>query len=364
MTDQPLRAAIIGLGIGKSHAKGYAERHGATLVALCDLSELRLAELSAEFDIPADGLFKDYNAMLKEIKPDIVSICLPNALHKDSTLAALEAGAHVLCEKPMATTVVEAEAMMAAARANHRQLMIAYSHRYRPDVWWIRRMIDDGALGEIYHVHAQWRRETGIPGSGWFNNKALAGGGALIDLGVHMLDMALWFMDYPVVNTVSGSVRSVFGPRNIKTWGLLPGQERGDVFNVDDGAVAFLRLGNGASLLLESTWAEHRQPGDDLFRVEIQGSLGTAVLHVANYTRENTLTFYTELSGWPVTVTPKVKLEGTWGHERLIAESIAALRAGTPLPTAGEQGVLAVRVLEAIYQSAAAGHEIVVNHGL
>ena len=160
MADQPLRAGIIGLGVGKSHAKGYLNNPGASLVALCDTNEARLRELAQQYGVPSEGCFTDYNQMLAQAKLDLVSVCLPNFLHSEVTVAALNAGAHVLCEKPMAPTVAQAQAMIDAAQQNNRQLMVAYNYRYRDDVQWIRRLVASGGLGRIYHIHAAWRRET------------------------------------------------------------------------------------------------------------------------------------------------------------------------------------------------------------
>ncbi|MBX3063505.1 MAG: Gfo/Idh/MocA family oxidoreductase [Anaerolineae bacterium] len=363
MTDKPLRAGIIGLGIGAAHAKGYGGDYGAELVALCDLDDTRLRLLASEYGVKPEHCYHDYRQMLAEAKLDIVSVCLPNAMHAEATIAALEAGAHVLCEKPMATSVAQAQQMMAAAERSQRQLMIAYNHRYRADVMWIRRMIKDGQLGQIYHAHAAWRRETGIPGSGWFGNKQMSGGGALIDLGVHVLDMTMWLLGFPGVKTVSGDTHMVFGQRGLKTWGRRPGQPVETAFDVDDGAVGFIRLGDGSNMVLEATWAEHRQPQDDLIRVELQGTEGTVVLNIANYRRDDTLRMYKEMEGEPVTVIPAIRWEGPHGHEALIMDILSAMRAGLPMPTDGAQGLMAVHVLEAMYRSSHDGREIELNVG-
>src|SRR5258706_14964676 len=146
MSDEPLRAAIIGLGIGKAHAKGYTGNHGATLVALCETDETRLYDLAKQYGVPREGCFTDYKRMLAETELDLVSICLPNFLHAEVSIAALNAGVNVLCEKPMAPTVEQAKQMVAAAGQNKKQLMVAYNYRYRADVQWIRRLVTGGHL--------------------------------------------------------------------------------------------------------------------------------------------------------------------------------------------------------------------------
>ncbi len=356
MTEQPLRAGIIGLGVGKAHAKGYRTSPDAELIAVCDINEERLQMLAAEWGTPVH--YTDYHRMLKETPLELVSICLPNALHAEATLLALEAGMHVICEKPMAPTVAEARQMLDAARRLNRRLMIAYNFRYRPDTQWMKNLVQSGALGTIFQANVSWRRETGIPGSGWFGEKGLAGGGALIDLGVHVIDLSLWMMGFPDVTTVSGDTRMLFGQHNLKTWGRHPGDRARDGFDVEDGAVGFVRLANGAHMLVQATWAEHTQPQQDDIRVELQGTEGTAILHIRNYRNEDTLRFYTELHGEPVTVIPSPRFGGPQGHEALIHDLTRCIKYDLPTPTDGAQGLAAIRVLEGLYESARAGREI------
>ncbi len=361
MADKMLRAGIIGLGIGKAHAKGYMS--SAQLVALCDTDPKRLNDLGDSYNVPSEGRFTDYHQMLADVPLDIVSVCLPNFLHADVTIAALDAGTHVLCEKPMAPTIAQARSMLDAAERTRRQIMIAYNYRYRADTRWIRRIIQSGRLGNVYHIYASWRRETGIPGSGWFGNKKMAGGGALIDLGVHVLDLMMWLLDFPSVTTVSGDTHSLFGPRGMKTWGRRPGQLIEPTFDVDDGAVGFIRFANGANAVLEATWAEHRQPQDDLIHMEIQGTNGTVVLNIPNYRVDDTLRFYTELEDEPATIIPTVRVSGPQGHEALVIDMLRSLQENTTPASTGQQGLAAVEVLQAIYDSAQSGHEIELHKG-
>ncbi len=359
MSDTILRAGIVGGGIGRLHAPGYRKNPGSELVAFCDIDTARVAAFGDEFGIPLEGRYTDYRQMLAAAKLDVVSICLPNYLHAEVTTAALESGAHVICEKPMATHVADAQRMIAAAESANRRLIVCYNYRYRADTQWMKRVIDAGTLGDVHHVNASWRRETGIPGRGWFGSKALSGGGALIDLGVHALDLTMWLMGFPKVQTVSGETHTLFGQHGLKTWGRAPGAVIDPPFDVDDNAVGFIRFGNGANAVLQATWAEHRTPGDDMLRIEVQGTRGTVILTIPNYRHDDTLRLYTEIEGEPVTITPSLRAPGTsQGHERLISDSIDAIRAGTLAPSDGAQGLAAVRVLEAMYQSAAARKEI------
>lgn len=359
MGEQKLRAGIIGLGVGRSHAKGYLSSPNADLIAVCDNNEARLQQLAGDWNTLVR--YTDYKQMLAETPLDVVSICLPNALHADATIAALEAGMHVIVEKPMAPTVAESLKMLQAAKQNGRRLMVAYNWRYRPDTQWMYHMVQNGKLGTIFHANLSWRRETGIPGSGWFGVKDLAGGGALIDLGVHVIDMSLWMMGFPAVKTVSGDTRMIFGPQGRKVWGRYAGEERGTSFDVEDGATGFVRLSNGVSMFIHITWAEHTQPQEDALRIELQGTEGTAIFHMRNYRNEDTLRFYTEMEGEPVSVIPSPRFGGPQGHEALIHDLLKAVQQGKPSPTDGSQGLISIRILESLYESARCGHEIAVG---
>lgn len=363
MADKPLRAGIIGLGIGALHAKGFLRSPHTELVALCDTDPERMAARAAEYNIPARMCFTDYRSMLAEAQLDVVSVCLPNALHAEVSIAALEAGAHVLCEKPLATTLEEALAMQRAAEMHQRRLMVAYNHRYRADVAWIRQMIGEGKLGKIYNVYAWWRREAGIPPSGWFSQKQLSGGGALIDIGVHMLDLALWLLDFPRIETVSGQVSAHFGKRGMKisSSALWKRSVSAESFDVEDSAFGFLRCTGDLTVHLHASWAEHRAPREDILHLELNGTEGTAVLHVVNYVQDGTLQFYTELAGQPVAITPNVRWTGLYGHEALIVESMAALVKDQPAPADVSHGVIGVQVLEALYRSSQTRREVVLE---
>jgi predicted dehydrogenase len=356
MLDRKLRAGIVGLGVGKSHAKGYITSPDAELAAICDMNVTRLNEAGDSWHV--EHRYSDYAQMFAEAGLDVVSVCLPNALHAAVSIAALEAGIHVVCEKPMAQSLAEAQQMIAAAERNNVRLMVAYNYRYRSDSQWMRRVVQSGLLGDIYHAELQWRRETGIPGWGVFGSKAASGGGSLIDLGVHVLDLGLWMMNFPRPLTVSGSTRAVFGPHSRKTWGRHPGDVIEGGFDVEDGGIGFIRLETGATIVLQATWAEHTHPSEDGFSVELQGSKGTAVLHVNHYSSADTLRLYTEIEDEPVTITPGVRFSGPQAHEGLIVDLMKSLRAGEPTGTSGEQGLAAVSILDALYTSAQEGREI------
>lgn len=352
-TGSSLRAGVIGLGMGRVHAQAYAKLPGVDLVALSDLSEVRLQENAEKLNLPESALYTDYKTMLNDASLDIVSIATPNNLHAPITIDVLNAGCHAICEKPLAITVADGQRMIDVAKANNRRLMVMYNKRQRVDMQWIGEMIKRGDLGTVYHINASWRRETGIPARGWFGDKTLAGGGPLFDLGVHMLDMILWSLDYPQVKTVSGQVRSLFGNRDLKTWGTLT-----EAFTVEDGAVGFLRLAGDVSVILQATWAEHTTPGEDRMYLEIQGTAGTAIMDVPNYTNDDTVTVYREVNGAPVITKPHLNWNQLHSVEGFIAKTLEAINTGDPAPAEGEQGLITVGILEAIYESARTGREI------
>src|SRR5438067_7880125 len=202
MTDQnrPLRVGIIGTGrIAGSHIAGYEKTPGVELFAACDVIAERARETAERHRIP--HVFTSFEEMVKLPELDVVSVCTPPFAHKDAAIAALEAGKHVLCEKPMALDAVEAQEMVdawqRARRRYHNKFTIGYQGRWGRSAQTLKRFIDAGELGEIYYGRAVALRRRGVPGWGVFTNKAKNGGGPMIDIGVHALDRALWLMGHP-----------------------------------------------------------------------------------------------------------------------------------------------------------------------
>lgn len=356
MSQFPIKVGVVGAGIGRHHLAAYrALPHAVEIVALCDVNEARLNEVGTIYNVPR--YFTDYNELFASGEIEAVSICLPNSLHAPVSIAALEAGLHVLCEKPLAENLASGLKIAEAVAQASSKFMICFNRRYRLDVQWMKQILAQGLLGRVYQVKAGWVRETGIPGwGGWFLNKTIAGGGPLIDLGVHMLDAVMWLLDYPEPLTASGAVEANFGPRNAKTW-QPPATP--SPYTVEDSAVAFIRLAGSVTLSLEASWASHGKPGMDDFYITLRGTEGSIELYVANYATENTLTFYTEVGGKPVVTRPAVKLSRS-DHEYAITEFVRCIQEDS-VPTATiDQGLTLMKIIEAIYQSAEAGREIVI----
>ena len=354
MSKPSTKIGIVGAGIGRLHARSYQLlSDDVELVALCDLNETRLQEIGDEYNIPQRST--DFHQLFNSGAVEAVSICLPNNLHAPVSIAALEAGLHVLCEKPLADKSESGQKVVEAVATASGKFMMCFNRRYRRDMQWMKQLLVDGKLGEIYQVRAGWIRETGIP-SGWFTNKFIAGGGPLIDLGVHMLDAVMWLLDYPQPLTVSGDVQSHFGPSGAKTW-RWRGDTPGGAYTVEDSATAFIRLAGNRTLLLETSWASHNTPGLDDFYITLLGSQGTVKLYVANYAGENTLTFYQEINGVPVVTHPAVKGSRS-DHDYAIAEFVRCIREDTSPTATVEQGQTLMTIIDAIYRSAEAGREV------
>jgi predicted dehydrogenase len=353
-----LRVGVIGAGIGAIHVQGYTQNPDAEMVALAGLDDDRVRRVAKDYNIPMT--YRAYEELLLDTSIDAVSVCLPNALHAPVTIAALEAGKHVLVEKPLARNTVEGQMMLDAAAKYGKVLMIGFNRRYRGDVQWLKQHIESGGLGEIYYAKAFWMRRAGIPRLGsWFVSKEQSGGGPLIDLGVHVLDMALYLMGEPTVRTVSASTYAAFGPRGLKGWeGRVATSDSGLSYDVEDLATGLLRLGNGATLHLEASWATHSSAADD-FGVTLYGTEGGAEMFVHNYARENTIRLFSDINGSPVDSRPLLPAAGD--NSTIINRFVAAALGRGPIDPGGIEGLRRTAVLEACYNSAAAGREIVLE---
>ncbi len=354
-TEGRVRVGVIGCGAGIFHLEGYAADPRAEIVALAGLDIDRCQELAKKYDVP--HIYGDYSELLVRPGIEAVSVVVPNHLHLTVTLVALVAGKHVLVEKPLARSVAEGERMVEAAREAGKVLAIAFNRRARHDVSLVRQQVERGALGRIYHATAFWMRRSGIPGLGsWFTNKEQAGGGPLIDLGVHVLDMALWMMGNPRTIAVSAATYAELGPR-------LRGQWQGGRFRVaadaryevEDLATALIRLDGGATLQLDVSWAAYTGHGDE-FGVSLLGSDGGAEIHVKDYAQTGTLHFYGEIDGVPTETEPR--LLAKHGHGDVIRRFLDSVLTGAPADPSGEEGLDRVRLIEAIYRSAEQGREL------
>jgi len=342
---EKVNIGIIGVGsIARVHLGAYAKCPEARVVAVCDLIDERMKWAVSQYNVP--HTFKDYRKLLELAEVDAVSICVPNYLHAQMAIAAFEAGKHVICEKPLCIDPKDGEAMVEAAKKAKKLFMTAFNNRFRGDTQVLKKFIEDGELGDIYYGKTGWIRRKGIPGMGsWFTQKSKAGGGPLIDIGVHVLDLALWLMGNPKAVSVSGSTYSVFGCKGEGTgdWGT---SEAGGTCDVEDLAAGLIKLDTGATLMLEASWASHIEK--DLMYTSLVGTKGGADV--------DPFRIYKDLHGTIADITPGYP--NVSGHEMEIRHFIDCLVNGkTPIST-GEHGLEVVRILNAIYKSAATGKEV------
>ncbi|HEX2926812.1 MAG TPA: Gfo/Idh/MocA family oxidoreductase, partial [Ruminiclostridium sp.] len=270
-----VKIGIIGAGnISEVHIAGYKALDNVELYAVCDINEER-ARNSAEKN-GFKHVFTDYNEMLKMPELDAVSVCTWNSVHAPATIAALKAGKHVICEKPMALNSKEAMEMEKTAKENGKILMIGFVRRFGNDAKVLKDFIEGGMMGEMYFAKASYLRRAGCPG-GWFSDKKRSGGGPLIDLGVHVIDLVRYLMGKPKVVSVSGTTFSKLGQRNnLKSTKGYVASDTGDIFDVEDLALATIRFDNGAVLSVEASFSLNLK--EDTGSIELFGTKAGAKL--------------------------------------------------------------------------------------
>ncbi len=345
MTEVTLGVGVIGVGVGRGHIGDYMRCPEARLLAICDQDAGRLATAAQEFGI--ESTYTDYDAMLQHPGLQAVSIALPNFLHAPVALAALGAGKHVLCEKPLALNAVQAAEMVQAARQRGLTLMVNFNYRFGDAAWMIHRAVEAGELGDVYYARTGWLRNRGIPGvGGWFTTKKLSGGGALIDLGVHRLDLALWYMGYPRPVSVSGATYGAFGQ--------ALAARQGKTFDVDDLAVGFVRFENGATLALEASWAGNSEKREDMFTY-VYGTKGGAVMRNTGEGYDFEARLFVEIAGTLQEARPLARPEGL---ESVRDHFVRSILAGREPIAPGEHGLTLMRIIDGLYASAESGREV------
>ncbi|MBC7725912.1 MAG: Gfo/Idh/MocA family oxidoreductase [Burkholderiaceae bacterium] len=346
-----IRVGIVGAGtIAGLHLAAYAKNPDVAVVAICDLNTERATARAAEFG--AARVCSDYRDLVTSSDIDVVSVCTRNDSHAEIAIAALEAGKSVLIEKPMAVTVAEAEAIVSAEAANPGFVQIGYVRRYSSNAVTLKSFIDAGDLGPLYYAKATFLRQAGNPG-GWFSNRSISGGGPLIDLGVHFIDMCLFLMDFPEVKSVSGYTFERLGNRgNIQGLGrYMTADYDVDHNSVEDLAGALVRFASGAVLMLDTSYSLH---GRDNQFFEIYGEKGGATLEPALHItteRHNTLMELT-----PTIDSLTFELEEGFQNE---IDTFVRTAQGRGAPVApAMHGLHMARILAAIYESAESGTEV------
>lgn len=339
--NRKLQIGVVGAGWPSwQHMRGYNEHGEAEVVALCDANPQRLEEIADEYEVPRR--YTSYDEMLDREELDAVSVCTPNAFHAEMAIKAMRSGAHVHCEKPMAVSSQGARQMSAVSRETGRILMVGFQRRFGAEAQYLKRYIESGAMGAIYRARAVWVRRHGIPGlGGWFTTKSLSGGGALIDIGVHVLDLALWLIGFPEPTEVVASVGAKFGNRGRggRPQAHRPNVEQG-TFDVDDFAFAHVNFGTECSLSLETSWAGYID--HDLSTIELWGEEGGAKLWP--------LEIYTDHLDRPVNIAPK--LPGTNLHTLSVRHFVEVVQGREELMCLPEEGVKDLDLIERIYHAA------------
>jgi len=341
-----LKVGVVGTGgiFKGAHLPGWLSHKEVEVVAFCDSHRASAEAVAKEF--PGTKVYDDYRELLADPSIDIVGISTPNLYHSEISIAALRNGKHVFCEKPDAINPLEAQKMAGVAKESGKLLMVMRNNRFSNEAMYAKRIIEQGQLGDLYMGRCGWIRRRGIPGrGGWFTTKELSGGGPLIDLGVHMIDMALWLSGNPKPIAVSGTTYRKFADRPDAS-GKVPA----GTFDVEDLAAGFIRFDNGASLQIEFSWASNI--AEEQKFLEWRGTEGGFSLI------DDKLRVFTESEGTLVDLQPQFPGATIPQHTANIHHFIeCVLGRVTPIFTP-DQGVDMIKILSAIYESADSGREV------
>lgn len=340
-----LRMGIIGVGgiAQQRHIPVFFKlADKVTITAVHDLNESRAREVAEKNGIP--HVFTDYKEMFKEV--DAVTICTPNKSHTEIVVAALESGVHVLCEKPMAITSEECEAMIAAAKKNNKVLSIAYHYRHKKQSQAAKQAMLNGEVGEPLVTRVQALRRRKVPGWGVFTNKELQGGGSLIDYGCHLLDLSLWLLGNPEPVSVVGKAYNRLSkqPNQVNEWGSFDYE----TFDVDDHVTSYITFENGGSLLFECSWSANIK--EDAEHLSISGvDGGINVFPFELYQAKNGMLLNTQaqtILGEDDAGIPQAEnfIDACLGQAELVVKPEEALKV--------------TKIIEAIYQSSETGKSV------
>jgi len=338
-----VRFAVVGMGIGKAQGRAIAQDPRGVVTALCDLDTARMDEFAAELPEPVRQ-FTDYHALCADPDIDAVFVGTPNQLHVPVALAAVRAGKHVLCTKPLSDSEAAARGLVEEAEAAGVVNMMSLSLRFGGAMQYLGRLSRRGDLGEVYFARARSIRRSGIPD--WGAHFIRSGGGAFRDMGVHVLDAAWWMAGCPEPVSVTGAAGAKFGPRAQGYWehrSVTP--EFAAQYAADDYGVGLVRFANGAAIEVESFWASHQASE---LQIELFGTEGGAKL--------DPLTLYRTLDGRPADTT--VQPPSREGFAGVAAHFIACVLDGAACEAPLRHGLTVQRMLEAVLASAASGAEV------
>jgi predicted dehydrogenase len=349
-----IRLGIIGAGSNARSHMTAARNVGVQVVAVTDVDQKATKRAADEFDIAHAPADPKKLVALDEV--DAVVVSVPNRFHAEMAILALKAGKDVLLEKPMALNAAECRKVNAAAKKAKRFVQVGFVNRYRGSSATAKRLVDAGRLGDIYHIKANYYRRRGIPGlGGWFTTKALSGGGPLIDLGVHIIDLALFVAGSPKPKRVSGKVYANFGSR-MKEYlyeSMWAGPPRlGGTFDVEDSAHALVRLEGGATMEINTTWAGNFPDGAVPSVMGFFGNKGGMTFELGG----STVRLATEQDGMNVDVVPKFAEVAPFDEQ--MRRFIASIETRTEPQASGEVGLMVQSILDAIYRSSEEDREV------
>lgn len=348
-----LKFGIIGAGaIAQSGVEGAAKSGKAEVVAVADIDPGRLASFAARNSIPKT--YPKAEDLIRDKGIEAVYIAVPNAFHAPYAVAALEAGKHVILDKPFATSHAEAVKVVEAARKSGKVFTVGMNQRFTEGAQRVHALVERGYFGEIYRARAFWRRRWGAPRFGtWFVHKKLAGGGCFLDIGVHMLDLALYTVGDFDAESVTGAVYTKFGNRGLGQGGWGASTSEGLAFDVDDCALAFVRMKSGASVQVEISWAAHQKEGDT-HNVEIFGTEAGAQVYPGEiYRFDRDLGAQVEAGGLGVPL--------KYPHANRFVNFFLAILGEEELCVTHEQALKVQRIIDAVYESSAARREVKVS---
>lgn len=352
------KVGLIGCGwiCEVKHAGAISGLENAEIAALCDINREKAEKIKQQFHLNAD-VYTDYKEMLKDEKLDIIHVLTPNPLHCEMTVRALEAGKHVLCEKPMATTKAECDLMIATAERMHKKLTVGFAWRYRASAQYMKQLVDSGELGEIYYAKAHAIRYRMIPTWGDLLN-GHNGGGALIDSAPHALDLVLWLMNNYEPLSVKANIYNKMIPTcgEGNPWGRWKEED----FKVEDSGFAFITMKNGATIVLEAAWAINMLSGDNLATL-CGTKAGADMFGTDEGVRVNGVQFGKTYIKEPKLNDVPVPYGAITDHPgvREAKEWIRCITDDTEPYIKPQQAAVVTQIIEGIYQSSKTGKEVI-----
>lgn len=347
-----INVGVIGTGsISAMHLQSYQKHANANLLAVCDLNEVRAQRAAEKYG--ATKVYTDYNELLADPEIDAVSICTWNNTHAEISIAALNAGKHVLVEKPLCRTVEEALQVQEAVKSSGKLLQVGFVRRYDPNAQMLREFADKGEFGDIYFAKASSVRRLGNPG-GWFSDIERSGGGPLIDIGVHVIDLCWYMMGRPKPVSVSANTYRKLGNRsNVRNLSFYKAADYDAEKNtVEDMANAMIRFENGASLLVDVSFTLHSK--ENLQSVKLYGDKG-------GFEIDPEVVIVTEKHDTIINIQPQTDNKGfdfDAAFQSEVDHFISSIENGTSPLSPVEDGVEIMKILCGIYESAEKGAEV------